>query len=101
MSLVEREGSNVHPCAEMLNDGGRRVPVGENGPGKRSMGVGRKEGVWMDGRLRQLRESVSKASAPKLNQRQPPRRYVSNADPLLTQRRGVALSADDAITLNC
>lgn len=72
MSLVEREGSNVHPCAEMLNDGGRRVPVGENGPGKRSMGVGRKEGVWMDGRLRQLRESVSKASAPKLNQRQPP-----------------------------
>lgn len=58
MSLVEREGSNVHPCAEMLNDGGRRVPVGENGPGKRSMGVGRKEGVWMDGRLRQLRESV-------------------------------------------
>lgn len=36
------------------------------------MGVGRKEGVWMDGRLRQLRESVSKAGAPKLNQRQPP-----------------------------
>lgn len=26
----------------------------------------------MDGRLRQLRESVIKASAPKLNQRQPP-----------------------------